>query len=118
MAKQKHGLLGAFALELIGSIVYLYVVVVFSALSMGGASSVIGGGIWQPVLVGISVVGAISLFFASFANISGAKYVSFAAKGSVITGFALAALTFGNGTLFLISIVGFILSFLGSGLSA
>lgn len=114
--KQNKNLWGSFGLEFVGSVIYL--VVVFTALTGGSTMAALSGGIWQPVLAGIAVIGAISLFFMSFANFSGMKYVGWGAmRASTLTGFALVGLTLGTGGLFVASLLGFILSFLGAGMT-
>lgn len=131
MAKQvsqtRSNAWGAFALEFIGSIIFL-IVGLFGIWAGVFTSSVASwptlAQIWLPILVAVAVIGSISLFFTSFSNFAGGesgKMASWAAmKTSTYTGAALVALTFASGVnngFFLMSILGFALSFLGSGMS-
>ncbi len=118
MAKQQNkNNWGGFGLVFVGSIVYLAVVV--AALHSGnGAAAALGGGIWQPILIGLAVIGSISLFFLSFAGLAGMKPMAWGAiRIAALTGFALVALTVGTGLFFIASIMGFILAFLGAAMA-
>ncbi len=119
MAKQQNKNNWApFGLVFVGSIIYLAVVI--SALYSGrGIAGELTGGIWQPILIGLAVIGSISLFFVSFAGLAGMKPMAWIGiRIAALTGFSLVALTVGTGWLFTASIIGFILAFLGSGTAA
>ncbi len=109
--ERKDNSMGAFGLRLIGSLIYLGVVLL-------AASALTGGAIWSPLLYAAAVVGAVALFFANFGSLG--AFGDFAARSSltaaVVAGFSLIALTAGNTTLFLVILIGFIFSFVGSGL--
>lgn len=114
MAKQSKNLWGSFGLEFIGSLIYL--IVVFTGLG-GYAGALLAHSGWPwAVLFGVAAIGAITLFFTSFANFGGmAKGAAWGAmKAASITGFALVALTVGNSTYLLVSLLGFVLAFLGA----
>ncbi len=110
--KRSDSRMGAFGLRLIGSLIYLGVVL-FAASSLAVSAAV-----WQPLLYAAAVVGAVVLFFTNFGSFG--AFGNFAARSSltaaVVAGFSLIALTAGQTLLFLVVIIGFIFSFVGSGL--
>ena len=117
MAKQqvkavKKNTWGVFGLEFIGSIIFL--IVAFTVTAYSAAT------LWEPLLYAAAVVGATALFFTSFANFgaSGRSVASFAMTTTLITGFVLVALTFGGSAMYLLmTLVGFVLAFIGSGIA-
>ncbi len=119
MAKhaQKNG--SEFALQFIGSILFLAVTAALygSAYANGNWTGQVG--FWTPLVYSLAVISSIVLFFASFANLSNwGKMVSGAVvKFAVVGGFALVTLSAGSAALLLITLVGFILSFIGGGIS-
>lgn len=106
----------AFVLEFLGSLIYL--ILVFGT----GNALAQGGGVWLPVLWGMAVISAISLFFLSFTNLTGMENWG-AMKFSFMGGFALIALVGTSpglgtaSTLYWAAVLGFVLSFLGSGMA-
>ena len=118
MAKQSKNLWGAFGLEFIGSLIYL--IVVFTGLG-GYANAVLvqanANTVWAwTILFGVAAIGSITLFFMSFANFGGMVKTATggAMKAATLTGIALVALTTGNSTYMLVSLLGFVLAFLGA----
>lgn len=119
MAKEKStgnpNMWEAFALEFIGGISYL--AVIFTAHGILTSNTL--SGLWDPILYAMAVIGAIVLFFSSFSNFGGFMELSShgAMKASLATGFSLVALTFrgaSTSSLFLVSLFGFVVSFIGS----
>ncbi len=113
---------GAFLLELVGSLVFLWTlfVGVESALpSMAAVWGTANGGIWLPFFVGVAVVASVALFFLSFANLGMAS--GYTAKATmmaaVLGGVTLAALTWGSMAYLAGAVIGFALAYLGSGMS-
>lgn len=108
-----------FALQFIGSLIFL--IIVFTATAFGGSYPLAqwGGAAWKPVLYLIAAVGSIALFLLSFANLMEIK--KSLAVGvmviSVITGISLVGLTYGNSSYYLVAILGFVLSFIGSAMA-
>lgn len=120
MAKQsKERKSGVFALEFVGSLFYLAVVFTGMATSYMNPVWNAAATLWLPLLYGAAVISAIALFFVSFANLSAPNWKTSkcALCASVIGGFSLVALTAGNATFFLASIIGFVLAFVGSGMA-
>ncbi|MEM3781525.1 MAG: hypothetical protein QXT43_00990 [Candidatus Micrarchaeaceae archaeon] len=118
MAKQTQNW-GAFVLEFLGSLAYLYVAFASNLLSQ--ASGVFGSsaGLWLPFFLGAAVIGSVALFFISFGNLTGleSKSVTRGAMCATITaGFALSVLVFTNTSYLAVALVGFILAFIGSGM--
>ncbi|MGC8662366.1 MAG: hypothetical protein ACP5RT_01105 [Candidatus Micrarchaeia archaeon] len=117
MAKQTTNW-GVFALELIGSIFFLAVIYVSTGSYMN--SNWTGAALWLPLLYAIGIVGAIALFLISFGNLVNGidehALTMGAMKATICTGIALAALSFGNTTYFVATLIGFIIAFIGSGL--
>jgi hypothetical protein len=117
MAKQTTNW-GVFALEFIGSLFFL--AVIFTSTGTYMNSNWGAAALWLPLLYAIGVIGAIALFFVSFGNlINGLDLHAVSAgamKATVCTGIVLAALTYGNTTYFITTLIGFIIAFIGSGL--
>ncbi len=119
MAKAQQNA-ATFILELIGSLFFLYVV--FGGGLAGSVSSTFSGvgAFFLPLFLGAAVIASISLFFASFGNISGMsspKLNLFGMGDAAIAGLSLAALTWswsGSQSVFLwATLIGFIVSFVG-----
>jgi hypothetical protein len=113
---------GAFILELVGSLVFLWTLFVGVASALPSMAVVWGtanGGIWLPFFVGVAVVASVALFFLSFANLGMAS--GYTAKATmmaaVLGGVTLAALTWGSMAYLAGAVVGFALTYLGSGMS-
>lgn len=120
MAGKSHTNPGAFALEMIGSLIYLYLVYAVSASGYGMGNPVLSGNgmVWLPILYSIAVIGAVMLFLVSFTNLIEAEHLRKAAFApTVLTGFALVAFTAGSNWIWAV-IVAFVLSVIGVGLSA
>jgi hypothetical protein len=119
MAKhaQKNG--SEFALQFIGSILFLAVVAALygSAYANGNWTGQVG--FWTPLVYSLAVISSIVLFFTSFTNLSewGRSAAKSAMSSAIFGGFALITLAAGNAVLLLITIVGFILAFIGGGLA-
>ena len=110
---------GAFVLQLLGSLVFLGVVFI-GAWSTNGPAFVGGGSFWVPIFVGAAVISSIALFFSSFGHISGWEGPSFRLMGletAAVAGMTLSALTWGNQTWLWASLLGFVLTFLGTAMS-
>lgn len=107
---------GIFALEFIGSLIFL--ALVFSNSYNNYMNSAWGGAaLWLPVFYAAAVISSISLFFISFATIAGWKGAERGAMCATIgASFSLFALTAGNFTYFIAAIIGFIIAFIGAGL--
>ncbi|MEM3791208.1 MAG: hypothetical protein QXL16_00565 [Candidatus Micrarchaeaceae archaeon] len=119
--KQSGTSIGAFLLEIIGSLLYLFA---FSTLGTGGyANSSWSGSIaalWAPLLVALALVSSIGLFIASFGELvwhNSKELRNAAYKASLLGGFSLFALTYLGGVSgfsFFVVVVGFFLSIIGS----
>ena len=123
MAKSKQNF-SAFILELIGSLAFLYVVFGGGLSGSPSATFAGAGAFFLPLFVGIAVIGSVSMFFASFGNISGMQSPRLSVLGmgdAAITALALIAMTWwwcgGQGVYLWMSLIGFILSFLGAAMS-
>ena len=112
----------AYVLEIVGSLIFI-VLLIYTASSFSNYTSTSGlfalaaGGFWLPVLYAAAAVAPIMLFFASFSNLM----ISAASRGdkwplclSIISGFSWVALSAGSSGLTFVSIIGFIISLLGS----
>jgi hypothetical protein len=113
---------GAFILELIGSLVFLWTIFAGVTMTLPTMASVWGtanGGIWLPFFVGTAVVASVALFFLSFASLgTGSGYAAKAATmAALLGGVTLAALTWGSMTYMAGAVIGFALAYLGSGMS-
>lgn len=121
MAKRQQQNWGAFVLQLIGSLVFLGVV--FTGIpSWTGSSLFAGGGaFWAPLFVGAAVIASVALFFASFGQItgwSGPRMSMMGLETAAVAGLTLSALTWGDQTWLWASVLGFVLTFLGSAMSS
>ncbi len=120
MAKSQQNF-GAFILELIGSLAFLYVV--FGGGLTGSPSATFGGAgaFFLPLFTGAAVIASVAMFFASFGSItgmSGPRLMRMGMGDATVAGLSLTALTWswsGTQSVFLYaSLLGFVLSFLGS----
>ena len=118
MAKMQQNW-GAFVLQLIGSLVFLGVV--FSgAWSISGGVFAGSGSFWAPIFVGAAVIASVALFFASFGQITGWSGPQMSLMGletAAVAGLTLSALTWTSPTWLWASVIGFVLTFLGSAMS-
>ncbi|MCL4374186.1 MAG: hypothetical protein M1360_03615 [Candidatus Marsarchaeota archaeon] len=116
--KETNG--GVFALEFIGSLFYLFVVyeLISGAVGMNALFSGTGA-FWLPVFVSLSVLTSIILFFYSFTYLApgrtGIKLSGCTIDGAAtaIAGFTLVALTFANVGYLALTLIGFIIAFIG-----
>ncbi|MGC8675913.1 MAG: hypothetical protein ACP5T3_00135 [Candidatus Micrarchaeia archaeon] len=118
MAKQTQNW-GAFVLEFLGSLAYLYVAFASGLLAL--SSGVFGGSasLWLPFFLGAAAIGSIALFFISFGNLLNWNSKSLARGAmcaTVAAGFALTVLVWTSTSYLAVAVVGFILAFIGSGL--
>ncbi len=112
---------GVFALEFVGSLFYLWVL--FATTNGNSFANITwnSANIWLPVFYAAAVVSSIALILSSFGNLwKVARSVvfvraSYASLASVIGGFALFALSAGDPVSFVYVIIGFVLSYTGSG---
>jgi hypothetical protein len=117
MAKQqpkKNNNNAIFALEFVGSLLYL--AVLFSGAAFQAS-------VWTPVLYGMATVSAVALFFISMANFGNnmdKRIISRGAMSATVFGgfalFSLTGMTAGSGGLFLATLLGFVLGFIGAGI--
>lgn len=121
MAKQsKTNKWGVFALEIIGAIIFLWLV--FAVLNGNAYENSMwsGAGLWLPLLYPAALLSAIGLFFISFSAVW--KYGEVATKSGVpvsmllsaIAGFTTLALTVGSTVYMVAALVAFIISFVGT----
>ncbi|MGC8628702.1 MAG: hypothetical protein ACP5T4_00625 [Candidatus Micrarchaeia archaeon] len=120
MAKQAQNW-SAFSLEFLGSLAYLLVLSTVPGGILASASTVFTSSaqLWLPFFLAASVIGSIALFFISFANLGNWNKIGVtraALCATVAAGASLAVMTFGNVTYLSISLVGFVLAFVGAGL--
>lgn len=122
MAKQstRNNRMGIFALEFVGSLFYLGVIFSIAPVAYANAAWSGSAALWEPLLYAAATVSAIALFFISFGNL-GKAFSKCAAQGAMYSaiagGFSLVALTAGNPAMFIASLIGFVLAFVGSGLA-
>ncbi len=116
--KQSNG--GVFALEFIGSLFYLLVVYQLIAGSLSLNTLFSGtGSFWLPVFASTAVLASIALLFYSFTYLSkNSMSIKIMDKNfdSILVcaaGFTLVALTMGNGSYLALTLIGFIIAFLG-----
>ena len=118
MAKQTQNW-GAFVLEFLGSLAYLFVAFVPGGLSVNGGLFA-GAGLWLPFFVATAVLASVALFFISFGNLWTIRGIDKAALcATVAGGFALVALSYTNTNVVYLAttLVGFILALIGTGLA-
>ncbi len=120
MAKAQQNA-SAFILELIGSLFFLYVV--FGGGLSGTPSATFSGvgAFFLPLFLGAAVIASVSLFFASFGNITGMASPRLNLLGmgdTAVAGLSLAALTWSwagtQSVFFWATLIGFIVSFVGA----
>ncbi|MGC9037733.1 MAG: hypothetical protein ACP5GD_02445 [Candidatus Micrarchaeia archaeon] len=121
MAKQTQNW-GAFVLEFLGSLAYLFVAFAVPGGLLATAGGVFGGsaGLWLPFFLGAAVIGSIALFFISFGNLLGWDRMGIAKAAmcaTVAAGFALTVLVWTNTAYLATALLGFVLAFIGSGLA-
>ncbi len=106
----------AFALEFVGSLIYLGVLFGSNA-SIYGSSLTAAGALWLPILYAVAVVASIALFFLSFGNYiaKDVKMITTYACGATGLGaFSLVALLWSNSGFFAGTIIGFIIAMIGT----
>jgi hypothetical protein len=116
----------AFFLQLLGSVIFLWVVFagipqMWSALFVGSGIFAGVGSFWAPIFLGASVISSVALFFASFGEITGWNGPRLSMMGletSAVAGLTLAAMTWTSQPLLWASVIGFVLTFLGSAMSS
>ncbi len=119
MANKTHINPGAFVLEIIGSLVYIFLVYLISTNGYGLRSLLLSGpgATWLPILYATALIGGVLLFITSFGNIlSNNEFKKVTFLPAILTGFALVALTAGTSLLW-VTLVGFVLSICGVGIS-
>jgi hypothetical protein len=116
--KQSKG--GVFALEFIGSLFYLLVVYQLIAGAIGFSALFSNtGSFWLPVFESTAVLASIALLFYSFTYLSNnVTHITVMGKSfdSILVcaaGFTLVALTMGNSSYLALTLIGFIIAFLG-----
>ncbi|MGC8669708.1 MAG: hypothetical protein ACP5TL_00970 [Candidatus Micrarchaeia archaeon] len=115
---------GVFALEFIGSLFYLFVVYELLSGAVGINALFSGtGAFWLPIFVSVSIISTIILFFYSFSYISSSplsiKVGNCNLDGlvAVMAGITLVTLTMSSTYLLVLTMIGFIISFIGVMLS-
>ncbi|MGC8547450.1 MAG: hypothetical protein ACP5MC_00400 [Candidatus Micrarchaeia archaeon] len=121
MAKQTPNW-GAFVLEFLGSLAYLFVAFAIPSGLLAAASSVFSNvaALWVPFFIGAAALGSVALFFISFGNLLDWNKIQLARAAmcaTIAAGFSLTVLTWTNLPYLATSLVGFILAFVGSGLA-
>jgi len=118
MAKQTQNW-GAFVLEFLGSLAYLFVAFVLpGGLAVTSGLFAGAGGLWLPFFAATAVLASVALFFISFGNLWNIKGIGKAALcATVAGGFALVALSYTNLAYLGTTLVGFILALIGTGLA-
>lgn len=113
----------AFALELIGSLILLWVVfwgVTVLMPSMASVWGVANGGFWLPLFLGVGVIASVALLFQSFANVAmsdcdcGCGCARGAKKTAFVAGVALVAITWGSSMWLWSTLIGFVIAYLGT----
>ena len=113
---------GAFALQFLGSLFFLAVAAGLWGVASppnlwaGGLAS---GAFWATALYAVAVLSAVSLFFTSLVQLGNKSgVVSWKAlRATTVAGFAFAALSATNQTLFAATIVGFVIATVGGALA-
>ncbi len=120
MAKSNKNLnVGVFALELVGSLFFLYLVYLMAANLMPISIVFNGtGAFWLPVFVGVSILASIALFIFSFSYLgepkirAGIRTKNLGLSLAVVAGITFFALTIGT-PYFFVALGGFVLSVIG-----
>lgn len=112
---------GTFILELVGSLAFLYVVFGGGLSGSPSATFAGAGAFFLPLFTGAAVIASVAMFFASFGSMTGMRGPKLMLMGlgdATVAGLSLTALTWswsGSQSVFLYaSLLGFVLSFLGS----
>lgn len=110
---------GAFVLEIIGSLIYLFLVYVVSTSGYGMQSPVLSGAgsTWLPILYATALIGGVLLFITSFGSITtDNKFRRAKLATALFTGFALVTFTAGTSLLW-VTLVAFVLAIIGVSIS-
>ncbi len=116
--KETNG--GVFALEFIGSLFYLFVAYELISGAVGVNALFSGtGAFWLPIFASLAVISTIILFFYSFTYLS--KYpirmelggCTIDAVVTAVAAITMVALTFSNGGYLALTLIGFIIAFIG-----
>ncbi|HUB92426.1 MAG TPA: hypothetical protein VL945_00535 [Candidatus Saccharimonadales bacterium] len=100
---------GVLGFEFVGSIFFLSVALT-AGLTWTGSWQW-----WQTILFGVGLVGSVSLFFMCFGNFGLMKRISMTImKTAMVTAVALVAISAGDWPLIGLTLVGFILTFMGA----
>ncbi len=107
---------GAFALEFVGSLIYLALVYVTSSgAAAGGSFATAIVAVWLPLLYAVGVLSAVSLFILSFTNLMKNNPITRAAMAPACAGgFAFVAMTAGNPLMVVVAIIGFVIASAGT----
>ncbi len=110
----------SWVLKFVGSLAYLSVVL---GLWSAGVDA---SGLFGPILFGLAVVMSVAFFITTLASLTSGneKSVAWERKSSLVAGFALLALlaptvssvSAGWGTWLIVSLVGFVLTYIGAGM--
>jgi hypothetical protein len=117
MAKKTNK--SVFILEFVGSLIFLWLAFsskgVFSNPFWASGSA----SLWSPLLFGAAVISSISLFLISFAHLVGVEHEMMANGAVLMTLLSAASLIalYYTSPYFLLVLVGFIISFIGTGLN-
>ncbi|MCL4383745.1 hypothetical protein M1278_03880 [Candidatus Marsarchaeota archaeon] len=118
MAKKNKN--AVFILEFLGSLVFLWLAFTSTGGFLNSQWNNGAGSLWLPVLYAGAVIGAVGLFLVSFSHLIGINHemVSHGAMSmTLVAGGSLVALTYGSLSLFIPALIGFVIAFIGSGLS-
>ncbi len=106
-----------FVLQLMGSIVML--IVLFSGFGYVYPMAKWAAYVWQPVFYSVAILSSLFLLVAGFSNLLKTRrnIVNASLAAAMVAGFCIAGLTYGNFAFLVAGLIGFSLSFIGSGLS-
>ncbi len=107
----------AFALEFIGSLIYLALLYLTSTgvIAVGAFSTALTS-TWLPLLYAAGALSAILLFIVSFLNLARHNpFARAAACPAFVGGFSYVAMTAGNPTYVGLALIGFIIAIFGAG---
>ena len=111
--------IGVFALELVGSLFFLFLVYLMAFRSMPIGPVFAGTGtFWLPIFAGVSVLVAVAMFFFSLTYLSELKLIAgeytknMGLKLAAVAGLTFFAITIGT-QYFVVALAGFILSLIG-----
>ncbi|OJT94165.1 hypothetical protein Micr_00417 [Candidatus Micrarchaeum sp.] len=107
---------GAFALEFVGSLIYLALVYVTSSgTAAAGSFATAITAVWLPLLYAVGVLSAVSLFILSFTNLIKNNPIARAAIAPACAGgFSFVAMTAGNPLMVVVAIIGFVIASAGA----